>query len=156
MSRRRSAKKREIAPDAKYADKFVAKLINYVMRKGKKDIARGIVYSAFDKIEKELSLNPVDVYKQAVENARPLVQVRSRRVGGATYPVPMEVKIDRSEALALRWFMKSLEKRIMRKAEDSLAKVLMDSYKGVGDAMEERKKVHAMAEANKAFIHFRW
>ena len=156
MSRRRSAQKRIITEDVKYQDRFVAKLINIVMQKGKKSTAQGIVYEAFEKIEKESGRSPVEVYKEAVEHVRPLVQVRSRRVGGATYPVPMEVKLDRSQSLALRWIVKAVRKRIARKASDSLAKVLLDSVKGVGDAMEERKKVHAMAEANKAFIHFRW
>lgn len=156
MSRRRSAKKREIKGDIKYSDQFVERLINCVMRKGKKELARKIVYGAFDQIEKELNSSPLEVFKVAVENTRPLVQVRSRRVGGATYPVPMEVRLVRSEALALRWIVKAVRKRICRTAEESLAKVIINSSKGVGDAMDERKKVHAMADANKAFIHFRW
>lgn len=156
MSRRRSAVKRPVKPDIKYSDQFVTRLINTIMRKGEIEIARGIVYGAFDKIEKETERPPVEVFKEALENVRPLVQVRSRRVGGATYPVPMEVRLDRSESLGLRWIVKSVRKRISRTAVDSLAKALMDSSKGIGDAMDERKKVHAMAEANKAFIHFRW
>lgn len=156
MSRRRSAKKREILPDIRYGDQFVTRLINCVMREGKKELARSIVYNAFGKVEKDLSRNPVEVFKEAVECVRPLVQVRSRRVGGATYPVPMEVKQERSESMALRWIVKAVSKRPHYHAKDSLAKVLMDSINGVGDAMEERKRTHAMAEANKAFIHFRW
>lgn len=156
MSRRRSATKRPVKPDIKYSDQYVTRLINCIMRKGKTELARGIVYTAFDKIEKETSRPCLEVFKEALDNVRPLVQVRSRRVGGATYPVPMEVRLDRSESLGLRWIVKSVRKRISRTASDSLAKALMDSAKGVGDAMDERKKVHAMAEANKAFIHFRW
>ena len=156
MSRRRSATKRPVKPDIKFADQYVTRLINCIMRKGKIEIARGIVYDAFEKVEKETSRPCLEVFKEALENVRPLIQVRSRRVGGATYPVPMEVRLDRSESLALRWIVKSVRKRVARTAHDSLAKALMDSAKGVGDAIEERKKVHAMAEANKAFIHFRW
>jgi small subunit ribosomal protein S7 len=156
MSRRRSAKKRPVKPDIKYSDQYVTRLINCVMRRGKIEIARGIVYGAFDKIEQEMGRSPIEVFKEALENVRPLIQVRSRRVGGATYPVPMEVRLDRSESLGLRWIVKSVRKRISRNADDSLAKALMDCTKHTGDAMEERKKVHAMAEANKAFIHFRW
>lgn len=156
MSRRRAAIKRPVKPDIKYADTYVTRLINCVMRKGEIEIARGIVYGAFDTIEKETGRPCVELFKEALENVRPLVQVRSRRVGGATYPVPMEVRLDRSESLGLRWIVKSVRKRIARTAQASLAKALMDCAKGVGDAMDERKKVHAMAEANKAFIHFRW
>ena len=156
MSRRRAAKKRIVKPDIKFSDQYVTRLINCVMRKGKIEIARGIVYNAFDKVEQEMGRNALEVFKEALENVRPLIQVRSRRVGGATYPVPMEVRLDRSESLGLRWIVKSVRKRIARTAQDSLAKALIDSAKGTGDAIEERKKVHAMAEANKAFIHFRW
>jgi len=156
MSRRRSATKRPVKPDIKFSDQYVTRLINCIMRKGKIEIARGIVYNAFDKVEKETGEPCLEVFRQALENVRPLIQVRSRRVGGATYPVPMEVRLDRSESLGLRWIVKAVRKRIARTACDSLAKAIMDSAKGVGEAMEERKKVHAMAEANKAFIHFRW
>ncbi len=156
MSRRRSATKRPVKPDIKFSDQYVTRLINCIMRKGKVEIARGIVYKAFDKIEADMGRPCLEVFREALENVRPLIQVRSRRVGGATYPVPMEVRLDRSESLGMRWIVKSVRKRISRTAQDSLAKAIMDSAKGVGDAIEERKKVHAMAEANKAFIHFRW
>lgn len=156
MSRRKSATKRPVTPDLKYSSEAVTRLIKCIMRKGKIDTARKIVYGAFDKIEVELNRPPLEVLHEALENVRPLLQVRSKRVGGATYPVPMEVKLDTSQAIGYRWFRKSATKRIARTAIDSLAKTLMDSSKGIGDAMEERKKVHAMADANKAFIHFRW
>jgi small subunit ribosomal protein S7 len=156
MSRKGTTKRRITAPDERYSDVSVARLINCIMRRGKKNLARKIVYTAFEKIEKEIGQNPVDVFKQAVENARPLVQVRSRRVGGATYQVPMEVNSNRSESMALRWFYKAVQKRPSRIAYDSLSKVILDAFKGVGDAMEERKRTHAMADANRAFIHFRW
>lgn len=156
MSRRHSAKKREVTPDIKYGDVFVAKLINYIMKGGKKSTARNIVYKAFDKIQAETNRLPVEVFHEALENVRPIMEVKSRRVGGSTFPVPMEVRLVRSESIGIRWIVKSVEKRIMRNAEDSLSKVILDSSKGVGDAMEERRKVHAMADANKAFIHYRW
>lgn len=156
MSRRGTVKKRAIKPDVKYSDQYVTRLINCVMRNGKTEVARGIVYSAFDKVEAETGRGCLEVFKEALDNVRPLVQVRSRRVRGATYPVPMEVPEVRSEALGIRWIVKSVRKRILRQAHESLAKALIDSAKGVGDAMEERKRTHAMAEANKAFIHYRW
>ena len=156
MSRRRAAKKREIAPDLKFGDQYVTRLINALMLDGKTSISRGIVYRAFDKVQEETGKSPLEVFKEALENVKPLVEVRSRRVGGATYPVPMDVRAARSESLGLRWIVKSVRKRICRNADDSLAKAIVDSYKGVDDAMDERKKIHAMAEANKAFIHYRW
>jgi small subunit ribosomal protein S7 len=156
MSRRRAAKKRPITPDLKFSDEVVTRLINCLMIQGKTPKSRGIVYKAFDIISNESQRSPVEVFKEALENVRPLVEVRSRRVGGATYPVPMDIRLVRSESLGLRWIVKSVRKRICRRAIDSLAKVILDSAKGVGDAMDERKKVHAMAEANKAFIHYRW
>ena len=156
MSRRRAAKKRPVKLDIKYSDAYVTRLINSIMRNGKTETARGIVYKAFAAVEKETNRNPVEVFKEALENVRPLMEVRSRRVGGATYPVPMEVRLDRSESLGIRWIVKSVRKRIARTAQESLTKALLDSSKGLGDAMEERKKVHAMADANRAFVHFRW
>jgi small subunit ribosomal protein S7 len=156
MSRRKTAERRPVKPDLKYSNQFVTRLIKCIMRRGEIDIARKIVYSAFDKIEKELNRSPLEVFHEALQNVRPLLQVRSKRVGGATYPVPMEVRLEASEATGLRWIAKSVRKRICRTAIDSLAKALIDSSKGIGDAMEERKKVHATADANKAFINFRW
>lgn len=156
MSRRRSAKKRVVKPDIKYSDQYVTRLINCVMRKGKIETARGIVYSAFDKIEQETKRNPLEVFKEALDRVRPETQVRSRRIGGATHLIPSPIHAEKSESLGLRWIVKSVRKRISRNAHDSLAKALMDGANGVGDAMEERKKMHAMAEANKAFMHVRW
>lgn len=156
MSRRRAAKKRPITPDMKYSDIYVTRLIKAVMRKGKISLARNIVYKAFDKVQAETGRVPLEVFKEALESVRPLVEVKSRRVGGATYPVPMDVRMSRSESLGLRWLIKSIRNRIAKTAHDSLAKAISDSANGMGDAMEERKRMHAMAEANKAFIHYRW
>jgi small subunit ribosomal protein S7 len=156
MSRRRTATKRTIEADFLYGELDVAKLINYVMRKGKKDIARKIVYNAFEKVAKKTNQDPLIIFKEGLENARPLMQVKSRRVGGATYPVPMEVNKDRSKSLALRWMVGAIKERALKNAEDDLAQVLVDSANKTGFAVGKKIEMHRQAEANKAFAHFRW
>ena len=154
--RRKAAKKREIKPDYKYQDKDVARLINYIMKGGKADTARKIVYQGFDIIEDKLKKNPLEVFKEALDNVRPLMQVRSRRVGGATYAVPMEVSIDKSQSIALRWMVDAIRQRALKSAQKDLAQVLMDSSNKTGYAFSKRTEMHKQADANKAFAHFRW
>ena len=156
MSRRKTAKKREIVPDYKYGQIDVQKLIKYVMKAGRIDVARKIVYRAFEKVKEKTDSNPVDVFASALENIRPLMQVKSRRVGGATYPVPMEVNPDKSKALALRWIVEAIRQRALKSAYLDLAQVIMDSANKTGFAVSKKLEVHRQAEANKAFAHFKW
>ncbi|SHE74186.1 SSU ribosomal protein S7P [Marinitoga hydrogenitolerans DSM 16785] len=154
--RRRRAPKRPVTPDPIYNDTLVSKLVVRIMKDGKKTVAQSIVYSAFDIIKEKLEKDPLEVYHQAVENVRPLIEVRPRRVGGATYQVPFEVPEDRAISLALRWIVKAARDKSGRPMKEKLAQELIDAYNGVGAAVKKRDDVHKMAEANKAFAHYRW
>ncbi len=154
--RRRRAVKRPNQPDPKYNSKLVTKLINMVMVKGKKALAEKIVYSALEMIEKKANKNAIEIFKKAVDNARPLLEVKPRRVGGATYQVPQEIRQDRGTVIALRWLRNFARTRKGRPMEERLARELLDAYKGEGSAIKKREDTHKMAEANKAFAHYRW
>ena len=154
--RRRRAVKRQVQPDPKYNSILVSKLVNMVMSKGKKSIAERIVYSAFGVIEDKTSKNALEVFKKALDNARPLLEVKARRVGGATYQVPIEVRQDRGTVIALRWIRNYARSRKGKPMEEKLAQELLDAYKGEGAAVKKREDTHKMAEANKAFAHYRW
>lgn len=156
MSRRRAAEKRNILPDPKYKDFVVAKFINSLMRDGKKSVAEIILYKSFDAIEKKLKRNPLEVFREAVENVKPALEVRSRRVGGATYQVPMDVRPSRAQALSLRWLLDAMRKRSERTMEDRMAAELVEAAENRGTAIKKREDTHRMAEANRAYAHFRW
>jgi small subunit ribosomal protein S7 len=156
MSRRRVAERREILPDPKYSDQTVARFINMVMRRGKKSIAERIVYGALEEITNKKKGNPVEVFNKAMENVRPVVEVKSRRVGGATYQIPVEVRQDRSFALAMRWLVDAAKNRGEKDMGLRLAAELMDAAENRGTAIKKREDTHKMAEANKAFSHYRW
>ncbi|MFI3242566.1 MAG: 30S ribosomal protein S7 [Alphaproteobacteria bacterium] len=156
MSRRHAAVKRQILPDAKYGDKVVAKFINSVMEDGKKAVAEKIVYSAFDIIANKSKQDAIKVFTEALDNVKPLVEVRSRRVGGATYQVPCEVRQDRRQALAIRWVIGAAQKRSETTMTDRLANELLDAFANKGSAVKKREDTHKMAEANKAFSHFKF
>jgi small subunit ribosomal protein S7 len=154
--RKRRAEKRIIKPDPKYDDILVAKLVNYLMGDGVKSTSRKLVYSSFDIIEKRTKKPALDVFKKAVSNVQPLVEVRSRRVGGATYQVPMEVRPDRRIALALRWIRNYARDRKDKSMALKLAAELIAASNGDGSAVKKKEDTHRMAEANKAFAHFKW
>ncbi|MCF6314738.1 MAG: 30S ribosomal protein S7 [Marinosulfonomonas sp.] len=156
MSRRHAAEKREVLPDAKFGDRILTKFMNNLMIDGKKSIAESIVYNAFDRVEEKLKRAPVEVFHEAIDNIKPSVEVRSRRVGGATYQVPVEVRPERREALAIRWLITAARKRNENTMEERLAGELMDAVSSRGTAVKKREDVHKMAEANKAFSHYRW
>ncbi|MFC2060785.1 30S ribosomal protein S7 [Chloroflexota bacterium] len=156
MSRRASAKKREIPVDAKYHKTTIARLINKIMMHGKKSTAERIIYDALQIIEQETSKPPVAILEQALKNATPLLQVKPRRVGGATYQVPVEVRVDRGLFLALRWLVTSARARTGKSMAEKLAAELSDAAKGQGASIKKREDVHKMAEANRAFAHYRW
>ena len=156
MSRRRVAAKRIILPDPKYSDQTVAKFINVVMRRGKKSIAEKIVYGALDQMAVKGQSEPLEAFKQALENVRPKVEVKSRRVGGATYQVPVEVRADRRTALAMRWLVDAARKRGEKSLGLRLAGEIMDALENRGSAVKKREETHRMAEANRAFAHYRW
>ena len=156
MARRREAGKKHLNPDPIYSDMDVANFINKVMKVGKKGTAEKIVYGAFEIIQEKIQENPLKVFKQALTNIRPLVQVKSRRIGGATYQVPVEVDARRGQSIAMRWVMESSKGRKGRSMREKLAQELMDAYKKEGAAIKKREDAHRMAEANKAFAHYRW
>ncbi len=156
MSRRARAIKREISPDAKYHNVIVARLINKVMMCGKKSTAERIVYGALQIMEQQMSQDAVTALEQAVKNATPLLEVKPRRVGGATYQVPVEVRPDRSLSLALRWLIVSTRARVGKSMAEKLAAELSDAAKGQGVTIKRRDDTHRMAEANRAFAHYRW
>lgn len=156
MSRRRRAEKRDILPDAKYGDLDVSKFMNNIMLDGKKSVAEGIVYGAFELIEKRASTDPVKLFHDAVENVRPQIEVRSRRVGGATYQVPIEVRPIRALALAFRWIISMARGRSENTMTERLSGELLDAANGRGGAVKKREDTHRMAEANRAFSHYRW
>ncbi len=156
MSRRHRAEKREILPDAKYGDMVLSKFMNNLMLDGKKSVAERIVYGALERVESKTKRAPVEVFHEALENIKPSVEVRSRRVGGATYQVPVEVRVERREALAIRWLIGASRKRNENTMEERLAGELMDAINSRGTAVKKREDTHKMADANKAFSHYRW
>ena len=156
MSRRHSAEKREIIPDAKYGDTVVSKFMNSVMYAGKKSVAEAIVYGALDQVEGRSRQDPVGVFHQALENVMPQIEVRSRRVGGATYQVPVEVRVERRQALAIRWLITAARARNERTMVERLSGELLDAANNRGNAVKKREDTHRMAEANRAFSHYRW
>ena len=156
MPRRREVPKREILPDPKFANIDVAKFLNVLMTRGKKSVAERIVYGAFDTIKTKSGKDPLEVFGQAVQNARPMVEVKSRRVGGANYQVPVEVRQVRRVALAMRWLREAAQKRGEKSMQARLANELIEAAEGRGGAVKKKDEVHRMAEANKAFSHYRF
>jgi small subunit ribosomal protein S7 len=156
MPRRREVPKRIILPDPKHGSEMLAKFVNMVMERGKKSVAEKIVYGALEAMEEKGKSNPVEVLEQALDNVRPVVEVKSRRVGGATYQVPVEVRAVRRNTLAMRWIIDSARKRGEKSMARRLAGELMDASESRGAAVKKREDVHRMAEANKAFAHYRW
>jgi len=157
MSRRRQAVKRSIIADAKYNSVLVGRLVNTVMTSGKKNTARRIVYGAIEALaEKSPGVDPIELVQRAVDNAKPRIETKARRVGGATYQVPMEIPADRQTALAMRWITSFADKRKGIPMKEALAAELMEAFQGQGNAIRKRDDVHKMAQANKAFAHFRW
>ena len=156
MSRRHRAEKREIIPDPKFGDLVITKFMNSVMNDGKKSVAERIVYGAFDRVEGKVKANPVEIFHQALENVMPSVEVRSRRVGGATYQVPVEVRTERKQALAIRWLISAARARNENTMVERLSGELMDAANNRGTAVKKREDTHRMAEANRAFSHYRW
>ena len=156
MPRRGQVVKREVVPDPKYGDRNVARLINKVMERGKKSVAQQIVYDAFAIVEEKMHRNPADVYEQALRNTMPILEVKPRRVGGATYQVPVEVRGDRRMTLAVRWILQASRARKGRPMAERLAAELVDAANNTGTAVKKREDTHKMAEANRAFAHYRW
>ena len=154
--RKRRAEKRDVLPDAIYNSKVVTKLINAVMLDGKKGTAEKIIYDAFEQIKEKTGKDPVEVFNAAMENIMPLLEVKSRRVGGSNYQVPIEVRADRRQTLGLRWLTQYAKNRSGRGMASKLANEIMDAANGVGGAVKKREDTHKMAEANKAFAHYRW
>ncbi|MDH5356533.1 MAG: 30S ribosomal protein S7 [Gammaproteobacteria bacterium] len=156
MPRRREVPKREILPDPKFGDQQIAKFINMIMRSGKKSTAERIMYFALDNVAGKSPMEPVELMEKALENVRPMVEVKSRRVGGATYQVPVEVRASRRNTLAMRWLIDAAQKRGEKTMAQKLAGELLDASESKGTAVKKREDTHRMAEANKAFAHFRW
>ena len=156
MSRRHAAEKREFNPDPKYGDVVLTKLMNGLMKDGKKSVAEIIVYGAFDEIERKSKQDPLKVFQEALNNVKPQVEVRSRRVGGATYQVPMEIRNDRAQALGIRWIIEMSQNRSENTMTGRLSAELLDAAENRGGAVKKREDTHRMAEANKAFAHYRW
>jgi small subunit ribosomal protein S7 len=156
MSRRHSADKRQVLPDAKYGDIIITKFMNSLMYSGKKSVAETIVYGAFDLIQKENGQDPIKLFHDALNNVKPALEVRSRRVGGATYQVPVEVRDDRQTALAIRWIILDMRSRREKEAKKKLQLALLDAANNRGGAIKKREDTLKMAEANRAFSHFRW
>jgi small subunit ribosomal protein S7 len=156
MSRRHRAEKREILPDPKFGNVVVTKFMNSVMHAGKKSVAEQIVYGAFELIEGKTKQNPLGIFQQALENVMPAIEVRSRRVGGATYQVPVEVRTDRRQALGIRWLISAARDRNEKTMTERLSGELLDASNNRGNAVKKREDTHRMAEANRAFSHYRW
>jgi small subunit ribosomal protein S7 len=156
MPRRKVVAHREVQPDARYNDRLVSKFINTLMRKGKKSIAEGVCYRAMDLIKTKSGNDPLKVFKQAIDNVKPIVEVKSRRVGGASYQVPVDIRPSRRTALALRWLTSYAQARPGKSMEERLAAELMDAANNTGAAIKKKEDTHRMAEANKAFAHYRW
>jgi small subunit ribosomal protein S7 len=156
MARRRRAEKREIIPDAKFGDLILAKFMNSLMYEGKKSVAEGIIYGAFDTIQQKTKQEPLNVFHEALRNVSPALEVRSRRVGGATYQVPIEVRPERASSLAMRWLKDYARSRAGKSMREKLADEIIDAANERGEAVKKREDTHRMAEANKAFSHYRW
>jgi small subunit ribosomal protein S7 len=156
MPRRREVQKRQVLPDPKYGDRILAKFINMIMRSGKKSLAERVVYGALDTVTERGKGDPLEVFQKALANVRPVVEVKSRRVGGATYQVPVEVRATRQQTLAMRWLTDAARKRGEKTMHLRLAGELMDAAENRGSAVKKREDTHRMAEANKAFSHYRW
>jgi small subunit ribosomal protein S7 len=156
MSRRHRAEKREIIPDPKFGDLVVTKFMNSIMYDGKKSVAEQIVYGALEIVETKLKSDPLQAFKQALDNVAPSIEVRSRRVGGATYQVPVEVRMERRQALAIRWLIQAARSRNDKTMVDRLSAELIDASNNRGNAVKKREDTHRMAEANRAFSHYRW
>ena len=156
MPRRRVVAKREVLPDPKFGNTTLAKFMNHVMISGKKSVAESIVYGALDLVQERSNRDPIEVFDEALENIAPMVEVKSRRVGGATYQVPVEVRPERREALAIRWLITASRKRNENTMEERLAGELLDAVQSRGSAVKKREDTHKMADANKAFSHYRW
>ncbi len=156
MSRRRRADVRELLPDAKFGDRNLTKFMNNLMKDGKKAVAEGIVYNALDRIQDQTQRDPLEVFHEAIGNVRPSIEVRSRRVGGSTYQIPVEVRPERRNALAIRWLIDAARKRPEHTMEERLAGELIDAINFRGRAVKKREDTHKMAEANRAFSHYRW
>ena len=156
MSRRRAATKREVLPDHKFKDIVLTKFMNRIMLDGKKSVSEKIVYGAFDIVSEKTNKKPMDFFHEALDNVKPSLEVRSRRVGGATYQVPMEVRPIRAQALAMTWLVDSARKRNEKTMKERIANELIDAFNNKGNAVKKREDVHKMAESNRAFSHFRW
>ena len=156
MSRKKSQPKKNVVPDPKYNSVIIPKLINNIMYDGKRGVAAKIVYDAIEKIKTKSKDEPINVFNEAINNIKPTVEVRSRRVGGATYQVPVEVKAKRSQALALRWLIDASRKRKDKNMSDKIFNEIFDAYQNRGSAIKKKEDTHKMAESNKAFAHFRW
>jgi len=156
MSRKNKAPRKILLVDSKYKSTIIPKLINSIMNDGKKTIAEKIIYEAIDKIKSKTKEEPINIFNEAINNLRPTVEVKSRRVGGATYQVPVEVKIKRSHALALRWLVEASRKRKDKQMSDKIFNEIYDAYQNKGSAIKKKEDTHKMAESNKAFAHFRW
>ena len=156
MSRRHSAKKREILPDPKFNNLVLAKFMNAIMEDGKKSVAERIIYGALDIVAAKTKADPIVFFQEALDKVKPAVEVKSRRVGGATYQVPVEVRPTRAQAVAMRWLKEAAQKRSEKTMDAKLAGELMDAHNERGTAIKKREETHKMAEANKAFAHFRW
>lgn len=156
MPRRGRAPRREIAPDPRYGSVKVARFINKLMRRGKKSVAERIFYTAMDRIQERTGKSPLEVFDQAVQNATPLLEVKPRRVGGSTYQIPIEIRPERRESLAMRWLIQTARNRPGKSMAEKLANELMDAANGVGATIKKKDDTHRMAEANKAFAHYRW
>ena len=156
MSRKRRAPKRIFLKDAKYKSDLILKLMNSIMYDGKKTIAEKIVYDALNKLQSKAKVEPIKIFDEAINNIKPTIEVRSRRVGGATYQVPVEVKQKRSKTLAIRWLVNASKKRKDKNMSDKICFELYDAYQGKGSAIKKKEDMHRMAESNKAFAHFRW
>ena len=156
MPRRSGVPKRDVLPDPIYNNKVVAKLVNQIMMDGKKGTAQAIVYGAFGIMKEKMSLEPVDVFEQAMSNVKPQLEVKARRVGGSTYQVPLEIRAERQQTLAIRWIVMFSRKRGEKTMEERLAAELMDAYNNTGAAVKRKEEMHRVAEANKAFAHYRW
>tara|TARA_B100001758_G_C17823709_1_gene310691 strand:+ start:28 stop:498 length:471 start_codon:yes stop_codon:yes gene_type:complete len=156
MSRKKQAPKRIVYADAKYQSLILTKFINFIMYDGKRSVAEKIIYSALEKIKEKTKQDPIKIFNDAISNVRPNLEVRSRRVGGATYQVPVEVKSKRSQTLALRWILEASRKRKNKTMSDKLFNELMDASQNKGSSIKKREDTHKMAESNKAFAHYRW
>ena len=156
MSRKNKAPRKILLVDSKYKSTIIPKLVNSIMNDGKKTIAEKIIYDAIDKIKSKSKEEPINIFNEAINNLKPTVEVRSRRVGGATYQVPVEVKSKRSQALALRWLVEASRKRKDKQMSDKIFNEIYDAYQNKGSAIKKKEDTHKMAESNKAFAHFRW